>query len=749
MKKLIGIIAFIHWSCLSFSQTIRVLDKSSQLPVYQAIATWTESEKKSTSGADGKFFLQDASFLPAQTVEIQAEGYLVAKIAWTPVANIDVELSPDLTAYILPVVITANRLGKSTGQSLSVVSVLERESIDRLSPRSAADALLGVAGVWMQRTNHGGGSPFIRGLSGNQVLLLVDGIRVNNSTFRYGPNQYFNVLDPLNIQQVEVVRGQTSVEYGTDALGGVINVLSRQPLFAQEGKSGFQGGVYGKAMSQDMELSTRVVGAYQGERIAIRAGTSWKDFGDVRAGGNLGFQRPSGYQEQSGDLKVRLKLADNHQLSASWMMVNQEHVGRYDQVAQRGYSRWEFDPQRWQQAYLRYEGNTSNCLLFWKATLSGIQSIEQRKSQKIGSPEVIVEADSVHTLAILGAVTWKPIAQVEIAFGVEYYGDIITSGRLQQDEDTGISIRSRGLYPTGSIAWNSGVYQTAGYTLGHLRIEGGWRYNWFAINIPDQTFGEVQISPDALVGHVGLTFDLGKGHALYSAARTGFRAPNVNDMSTFGPFDSGYEVPAYDLNPEKTRSVELGYRFNRRRGMLFLSGYYTQLTDLMVRQPFTYNGSGTYLGDPVFGKVNTGKAFITGLEAEGAVRFAETIELKGFLIYTYGQDISANEPLRRIPPLNGRIALRKWWGNRLWIEGEMLAASAQNRLSGGDKSDHRINPNGTPAWAVANLRAGTSWKFVSLSAGLQNITNTAYRYHGSGTDMLGRSLYVSLRLGAI
>jgi iron complex outermembrane receptor protein/hemoglobin/transferrin/lactoferrin receptor protein len=108
------------------------------------------------------------------------------------------------------------------------VSVLTQKQLLQNAPRSTPEALMGLPGVWVQKTNHGGGSPFIRGLTGQQTLILIDGIRLNNATFRSGPNQYFNTIDPQSIAQIEVLRGSGSVQYGSDALGGVVHVLTKK-----------------------------------------------------------------------------------------------------------------------------------------------------------------------------------------------------------------------------------------------------------------------------------------------------------------------------------------------------------------------------------------------------------------------------------------------------------------------------------------------------------------------------------------
>lgn len=99
------------------------------------------------------------------------------------------------------------------------ITKLDQHQIASSAFRTTPEALMGSNGVFIQKTNHGGGSPFIRGLTGNQTLILVDGIRLNNSTFRYGPNQYLNTIDMFTIDKIEVAKGIGAIEYGSDAMG--------------------------------------------------------------------------------------------------------------------------------------------------------------------------------------------------------------------------------------------------------------------------------------------------------------------------------------------------------------------------------------------------------------------------------------------------------------------------------------------------------------------------------------------------
>ena len=232
-------------------------------------------------------------------------------------SNVQLDSIARDTTFILikEVTVTANRQKSIAFDGTAAVSILNKQDLLYQAPMSMPDALVSAPSVWMQKTNHGGGSPFVRGLTGYQTLLLIDGIRFNNSTFRSGPNQYLNTIDPLMIDRIEVVRGQGSVQYGSDAIGGVVQMMSHTPRFSSEGTS-WDGYLYGKYLSDDMEQTGRLSLDVGMKNTAISAGFTAKNLGDIVAGGSLGKLSPTGYNESSIDFKL-LQKTNNDSCSLS------------------------------------------------------------------------------------------------------------------------------------------------------------------------------------------------------------------------------------------------------------------------------------------------------------------------------------------------------------------------------------------------------------------------------------------------
>ncbi|RLD77091.1 MAG: TonB-dependent receptor [Bacteroidetes bacterium] len=649
-------------------------------------------------------------------------------------------------SYIIldDVVISASRYEQNQFNTSEAISLLDNQGIILTNSMNIANLMFGSSGVWMQQTNNGGGSPIVRGLTGNQTLIMIDGIRLNNSTFRYGPNQYLNTINLNNIQKIEVMRGSGSVQYGSDALGGTVHVISKIPKLNPDEKS-FNLGLNTKYLSANMERSAAFNFDYFSKSNSFSASVSYKNFGDILAGGDIGKLIPSSYDELALDYKSLHKISNSYLLTLSYNYVKQSDVDRYDQVVQRGYEYYKFDPQIRHLAYMKNSFTTNNQLfkdiVF---TLSWQQSDETRKKKKEDSEIKTIENDLVNVMGTNLEVTSLLSDNWKANSGIEYYYDYVESSKENFDLSDNTSVIERGLYSDGSIAHSFSVYNLHNIKLGKTALNFGLRYNINTIDIKDNEFGNVLISPIALTGHLSLQYYLTEYLQLISKVNTAYRTPNINDLSSFGSFDYGIEVPNNNLDPEQSLNLEIGLKAksNRLSGSIFV--YRNKLYNLIDRIRTTYNGDSTYQGENVYTKFNVGEAYIQGIEGELTFYLSKTISLYSNLNYTYGQNISKNEPMRRIPPLNGNLSL-KYNKNLLKFSLEYLFALKQDRLSSGDIDDHRIQDGGTPEWHVFNFYSSYRIKSFTISTGLLNIFNEAYRVHGSGIDGIGRSIFVGLK----
>ncbi|MEI7733824.1 MAG: TonB-dependent receptor [Ferruginibacter sp.] len=637
-------------------------------------------------------------------------------------------------------VVTATRKKSESLLLPFTVNVLGRKTMDDYQFRTTPEAMMAMNGVFVQKTNHGGGSPFVRGVTGNQLLILTDGIRLNNSIFRYGPNQYLNTIDAYTINKIEVAKGTGSVQYGSDAIGGVINIISNNPEFTNQ-KSLFTGKLMSKYMTGDMEKTIRGEAAYSGQKLAILAGISKRNFGDIIGGDTTGKQSPSGYNEWAFDIKAKILLRQNIELIMANQFLQQEHVPVYHKVRLENFRLNEMDPQQRLLTYARVNVKGSTPLLKeTEFTVSFQQGKEGRSSLKNGSTSLRKEKDATATVGITADIV-SVLNKIWTAnSGIEIYRDRVSSTRKDINTLTYIADIKRGLYPNGAKYGNYAVYSLHHIHLGKWLVDGGLRYNIFDIAITDTSLGNIKISPSALVSNAAVLYCINKQQSAYISFSSGYRAPNIDDMGTLGIVDFRYEIPTADLHPEKSQHTEIGYKFSSKKINATFAAYYMHLSDIITR----VKAEGQVInGYPVYKKENTEAAFIKGFETEFNAEVTKHVYFSSGITYTYGQSLSKKEPLRRIPPFNGRVAAT--YKNKNWFTAaECMFAAKQNRLAQGDKDDNRIGINGTAGWQIVNLYTGFKLSVFNFNIGLQNIFNKDYRTHGSGINGVGRSGWIAV-----
>ncbi len=648
------------------------------------------------------------------------------------------------TDTLTEVMITANRMERAVFLApYSIDKVLSPAQDLRLT-RTMPEALGYTPGIFIQKTNHGGGSPFLRGLTGNQTLLLWDGIRVNNAIFRFGPNQYPNLLDAYALGSVEVLKGSGSTQYGSDAMGGVIQVLSRETEWQKTPTLKLRAGT--RFTTQDMEYTGRAAVEYSRERFGFSGGFSTRKFGDLYGGKNTGKQSPSGYTEANWDAKAKWKLNDKYTVTAAAQQVNQSDVPLYHRVALENFEYYDFQPQRLLLSYARLEAKyTNGTVKGWRITPLYKKSVEGRRYHRNGNASYFAEQDEVATWGLVAETDLRIARNWQSTQGAEWYSDYVNSSRTITNNN--LSVTRRGLYPEGSTQQNRAVYSLHQFDFGKLKIDAGLRYNAVTNNIPgrflslpgDANGKDASLTSSAFVGNVGLSYEVAKQQVLYGSFNTGFRAPGIDDLGTLGLVDFRYEVPAYDLQPEKSGHSEIGYRFKNRVLHLHVAAFYMHLTNLISR---VRSATDSIQGYPVFYKTNDQQSFVRGLEGNLQLQLSEHFRFQIMAATQYGQNLSRNEPMRRIPPAFGlqNISFEKsHWTFSL----EHQWAAKQTRLAQGDKDDNRIPKGGTSGWQILNAYAAYTVPAITLRAAFNNITDQDYRTHGSGINGMGRSLTFS------
>ena len=693
-------------------------------------------------------------------------GLLAAwlRLGWPGFAAAGDEPAPDLPKPAAPAPDTLDRIVDLPGIT---VTAARRATRERETPRqvtlvtsrdvserlvtSMPDALGEAPEILVQKTNLGGGSPIVRGLTGHRVLLMMDGIRLNNCSYRLGPNQYANTIDPELIGRLEVVAGPGSALQGSDALGGVINVRSPNPEPAMP------------RLVWRAEFDPRNDSQTHGVRLG-RAGPrggflltgGWRDFGDLYAGGGR-RQRPTGYSDWSASGKVVMQSRGEDRLTAAWQSTRQSDVPRTDRVVAGQDSLNLYDPQDRDLGYVRYEWRLPGpgvealqATLSWNRQKEGRRTISRSNLNRLRE-----ELDEVKTVGAMLEGRQALDGATLLQWGGEFYRDEVDSRATDTNRQSGAITGRPGRYPADAHQESGGLFLRAQRPVGpDWLLAGAARASWIDLSgTPQGPFGHVDISNRDLTGSLELRRAVGVDDYLYMAAGRAFRAPSMEDALTTGLSAKGWDVPNPGLGPESLVSVEVGTKLtggvsgaSMPGWTLDLNGYLSRIDDLVERVPATWLGSDSLEGEPVFHFANAGRGRIVGASANGAVSFGGAREwsARGGVSWTLGDNLETDTPLSRIPPLRGLAALRRRVGDGR-VEAVVQWARRQDRLSPDDRRDSRIPEGGTKGYAVVSLRGECAVRGgVVVRAMLENIGDVDYRLHGSGVDGAGRRVVVGV-----
>ena len=637
-------------------------------------------------------------------------------------------------------IVTSRSIKIKGNENPFIISSIDKQEIIQKGARTTPEALIGVAGVYLQKTNHGGGAAFIRGLTGNQTLLLVDGIRINNATYRYGPNQYLNTIDMFTIDKIDILKGIGAIEYGSDAMGGIIHLRTKEVSANSLNKINLSN--TSKFISGDMEKTNRTDISYSNSKWEFLGGASFKNYGDLVAAAPIGKQSPTGYTERNYDFKTKLKLNKEHEITIASQNTNQFEVPIYHKIKLENFKINQVDRQVHNLDYIKYKYVSTKKWISEITTTGSIQrSIEQRSNQKNNSTIFRKEADTINNVGFTTEIISKPTKFWTINTGFDYYKDLVYSVANEKNSINNIEVQKRGLYPNAAEYKNSSLFNIHYINMGKLNIITGLRYNFLDIVINDISLGKIVVKPSALVTNLGLNYTLNKNNYLFGSITSGYRAPNIDDLGSLGIVDFRYELPSYDLKPEKSYNTELGYKHYSKKINLTVAAFNVRLKDIIARvqvQGEVINGYNVY------NKKNIESSYIQGAEITYNHMLNPHLIWQSNASYTYGQNQTKNEPMRRIPPFFGQNRLA-WNKNNFTAAFTHQFAGKQLRLAIADIDDNRIGKLGTPPFNTFNFDAGIQCKHLNIQTSLINLLNEQYKTHGSGVYGMGRAVSITMQ----
>ncbi|MBK9480064.1 MAG: TonB-dependent receptor [Bacteroidetes bacterium] len=711
------------------------------------------------------------------------------------------DYSSDTIKQLNEVVISVNKVEESKRKVAHQIEVLDAKQISSAQAQTTADLLQSTGKISVQKSQQGGGSPVIRGFEASRVLIVVDGIRMNNIIYRSGHLQNIITLDNAILDRAEVLFGPATTIYGSDALGGAICFFTKRPMLAIDStKNNLKVNAFYRYGDVNNENTAHIDFNLGAKRVASLTSFTYSQFGDLRSGANQNplydktygerfyfvkrfndkdslvkntsryNQIESGYSQYDILQKVLFQQSEklSHQLNIQYS--NSSDIPRYDRLTDPSntglrFSEWYYGPQ--ERLLAAYDLNKSDESSFFQKIHFGLnyQAIEEsRVSRRFNSN---YQDSRIENVGIVGGAfdihrkSEKNVVRVGIDF---QYNDLTsTANRKDIVADTVAKLDTR--YPDGNnTLLTTGIYLSHSFQISeNLLLTDGLRvgYSYLKSTFIDTTFFHFPFS-DAnqqqplYSGSLGLINTPSDDLKLSVLLSTGFRTPNVDDLAkVFESVKGTVIVPNSDLKPEKTVNTEIGItRWFDSNARWESSIYYTQFIDAIVNDNFSYEGNDSIIYQGVLSRVtanqNKGKAYIYGFATSLNNQFSEHFTTDFSMNYTYGRvkTDSADVPLDHIPPFMARLGLtyklEKFNANFFVIYNGWK--KAKDYSTSGEDNAQYAPAEGMPAWFTANFRV--SYKvhaYITIQSGIDNIFDTQYRTFSSGINAPGRNIFGVIR----
>jgi len=660
------------------------------------------------------------------------------------------------------IIVTASRMEESAFLSPYTVQTIDEKRVRQANFRYVPDMFREIPGTLVQKTAYGQGSPYIRGFTGYRNLFMIDGVRLNNAVFRDGPNQYWATVDSYSIRQMEVVLGPSSVLYGSDAIGGTVNTLTRGPA-AYKADQSLDGNLhYRYANGEDSHVLGGYLDTSLGSKGGLLVGGSKKNFGDITSGN--GLLPYTGYDEWTADGKLVYELSPSLVLTAAHSQMHQDAVPRtHRTIFSRSFAgtavgdelRRELDQDRMLN-YVRLEADQVGRWEDFSVTLFHHRQEEERYRLRTRNREDW-QGVRVDTLGFSLAANLPTTKFGVFTAGADWAHDEVdswsSSNPVQGPVADDSSYDWAGVFLQNRYAISDQVDTTAGLRLAHFRADAGKISD--PVDGTPYSYHQEWTEP---VGNLRLGWTpIAEQLRLYAGISQGFRAPNLSDLTRFDSARSDeFEIPATDLDPEHFVQYEVGARY--RTDTLVLEGavYYTDVKDQIQR---LLTGNLNEEGDREVTKANVGDGEIHGAELKASWLFADQWQAYGHAAWLDGKvsteaqvgSPSLDDYPSRMMPTNYRLGVRfqsqgTW---RWWAESEVVLVQKADRLSLADMGDtQRIPPGGTPGYTLWHIRAGAELTDnIVVNLALENLLDEDYRVHGSGQNEPGRNFVVSVDYG--
>ncbi len=803
--KIIFVLFLSAFYCVqnnAYSQFIEVLDASTLQPL-EGVSIYNQEQQSVITNPRGKANL--SIFADTDTLYFRYYGFDNKQILKTEAA--EMILLSEKIFETEQVVVSANKWEQDKKEIPNEIVKVSQREIAFQNPQTSADLLAQTGQVYVQKSQMGGGSPMFRGFNANSVLIVVDGVRMNNAIYRSGNLQNIISLDASAMEEVEVIFGPGSVMYGSDALGGVMDFHTKKARFATEDNLLVSGSSFVRYGSANQEKTGNLTLNIAGKKLASLTTFTFTDFDDLRVGSvrpnkegyqdwgkrleyverrsvngvakdtiltnsNPLIQKQSGYSQWNLLQKLTYRITPTLLAEYAFHYTSSSDIPRYDRLVQKRngklrYAEWYYGRQFWMMNSGRLTWFAEKKAFDAMRLIVSNQQVEESRHNRTRNKDWRKDRTENVSLTSINIDFDKDLnddKKHQLFYGIDFNYNNVTSKAIETNITNSQTRSLDTRYPDGgsTMAMAAAYFNYKWNISEKLTATAGARYTqiWTEAKFDskeffDFPFNEAKVNTGALNGSFGLAFRPTDSWQLNLNLSSGFRAPNVDDLGkVFDSAPGSVVVPNPNLSPAYTYNAEIGIaKTFIERVRVSATGYYTLLNDAMVLRNSKFNNQDSIIYDGVLSQVvayqNTDIGYIYGLSSQIEAAITDKFKFKTTFNYVYGFDDKAELRLPDTPPSFGLVSL-KYRHKRFKVEGFVnyqLKSVDFDKMSPEDEGDAIFYPeNFIPSFWTLNLRSSYQInKILSANLTAENILDKYYQSYGSGIGGAGRNFVVALR----
>lgn len=759
------------------SQQVKVFDRETNFPINNVTIY---NDNRDLVVYTNKYGIADLSiFKESDVLSFNHLSFIEYEILKRDLGVIDFVVYLSNRAEQLDEVVLSASRGKETRSRIAeTIAITSREEIRKMAPQTSADLLAHLPGIKVQKTQMGGGSPVIRGMEANRVLLVVDGVRMNNAIYRTGHLQSSITVSPTVLERTEIIYGPSSVIYGSDALGGVINYFTKTPEINTENT--FNSSIFSKYSSANNEKTIHFDAEASFKKWASFTAISYSDFGDLKMGKtrNHGFenwgkvfqysnntnsfynpvgvmnpnpelQKNTGYNQLDILQKFYVPLGKNTDITFNIQYSTSSDIPNFDNLAEVSngklrYAEAYYGPQNRFLASSSLQFNPGYSWLEKGSLVFAFQQVEEsRVERRMNSLDQFYRFENVDVYSVNGdfSVPLNKSKDRNLTYGFELTHNDVNSNAVGKKIavngneiigfDNEFVIQSR--YPDGGSQYSSAALYTnyrqnlsskstlnTGIRLTSTYLKALWVDDTF-MTLPDM---DIYTDNKSLSFTAGYVYKPSVNWQMNTLVSSGFRSPNIDDIGKIRYKSGQVTVPNIYLKPEYVYNAELGLMryFNKKKFLVSANAYYMLLHNYIARGAFEINGQNTLVYDGVtattMANINNKNAYVKG----GTIGFQGTVfnhfKTNGSLTYTKGKSYDTKMPLSSIPPLFGNLEVS--YSQNKFLTSLNYRFNAAKKLSDYNLEEGIDNIEQTPFIAeIGNYYGTPKWSTLNLNTNYQ------------------------------